>query len=133
MMITGDPDAGCNSLPGGRWRAPSRHLTFDLPALTEVSAEPSRSHLAVRRFRARLCDQGSDVVHTWLPDAHTEAPTAGSVILAGVMLKMVLTLLLRFAIPLFPEIVIEQVVLLFLALAVVGRMTARWLRWCSRT
>ncbi len=41
--------------------------------------------------------------HTWLPDAHTEAPTSGSVILAGVLLKMGTYGLLRFAIPLFPE------------------------------
>src|SRR6187549_3963604 len=41
--------------------------------------------------------------HTWLPDAHVEAPTAGSVILAGVMLKMGTYGLLRFAFPLFPN------------------------------
>ena len=41
-------------------------------------------------------------VHTWLPDAHTEAPTAGSVILAGVLLKMGLYGLTRFALPLAP-------------------------------
>src|SRR5438132_5964715 len=41
--------------------------------------------------------------HTWLPDAHVEAPTAGSVILAGVLLKMGIYGFLRFAIPLFPE------------------------------
>ncbi len=41
--------------------------------------------------------------HTWLPDAHVEAPTAGSVILAGVLLKMGTYGLMRFAIPLFPE------------------------------
>ena len=41
--------------------------------------------------------------HTWLPDAHTEAPTAGSVILAGVLLKMGTYGFLRFAIPLFPQ------------------------------
>lgn len=41
--------------------------------------------------------------HTWLPDAHTEAPTSGSVILAGVLLKMGTYGLLRFALPLFPE------------------------------
>jgi len=40
--------------------------------------------------------------HTWLPDAHTEAPTAGSVILAGVMLKLGAYGLIRFAVPLFP-------------------------------
>ena len=42
-------------------------------------------------------------VHTWLPDAHTEAPTAGSVILAGVMLKLGTYGLVRFGLYLFPE------------------------------
>lgn len=42
-------------------------------------------------------------LHTWLPDAHTEAPTAGSVILAGVLLKMGTYGFVRFAMPLFPQ------------------------------
>jgi NADH-quinone oxidoreductase subunit M len=42
-------------------------------------------------------------VHTWLPDAHTEAPTAGSVILAGILIKMGAYGFLRFNMPLFPE------------------------------
>jgi len=42
-------------------------------------------------------------LHTWLPDAHVQAPTAGSVILAGVLLKMGTYGLLRFNLPLFPE------------------------------
>ncbi|BBK42835.1 NADH-quinone oxidoreductase subunit M [Allostella vacuolata] len=42
-------------------------------------------------------------VHTWLPDAHVEAPTAGSVILAGVLLKMGAYGFLRFSLPMFPE------------------------------
>jgi NADH-quinone oxidoreductase subunit M len=42
-------------------------------------------------------------LHTWLPDAHTEAPTAGSVMLAGVLLKMGAYGLIRFGIPLFPD------------------------------
>src|SRR5499433_3959414 len=41
--------------------------------------------------------------HTWLPDAHTEAPTAGSVLLAGVLLKMGTYGMMRFCLPLFPE------------------------------
>jgi len=46
-------------------------------------------------------------LHTWLPDAHVEAPTAGSVILAGVLLKMGVYGLLRFCLPLFPRAAIE--------------------------
>jgi NADH-quinone oxidoreductase subunit M len=42
-------------------------------------------------------------VHTWLPDAHVEAPTAGSVILAGVLLKMGGYGFIRFSVPMFPE------------------------------
>jgi NADH-quinone oxidoreductase subunit M len=58
-------------------------------------------------------------LHTWLPDAHVEAPTAGSVILAGVLLKMGTYGLLRFGIALFPEVV-PAAVPLFVALAVAG-------------
>jgi NADH-quinone oxidoreductase subunit M len=46
--------------------------------------------------------------HTWLPDAHTEAPTAGSVILAGILLKMGLYGLVRFAFPLLPDAVRDE-------------------------
>lgn len=45
--------------------------------------------------------------HTWLPDAHVQAPTAGSVILAGVLLKMGTYGLLRFSLPLFPDAAID--------------------------
>ncbi len=58
-------------------------------------------------------------VHTWLPDAHVEAPTGGSVILAGVLLKMGTYGLLRFAIPLFPAAV-EIASPFLVALAVIG-------------
>src|SRR3546814_10621309 len=42
-------------------------------------------------------------VHTWLPDAHVQAPTAGSVILAGVLLKLGGYGFVRFSLPMFPE------------------------------
>jgi NADH-quinone oxidoreductase subunit M len=59
--------------------------------------------------------------HTWLPDAHVEAPTAGSVILAGIMLKMGTYGFLRFAMPLFPDVVMSPAVrTTMLALAVIG-------------
>lgn len=57
--------------------------------------------------------------HTWLPDAHTEAPTAGSVILAGVLLKMGTYGLLRFNLGLFPEST-KAAAPLFITLAVIG-------------
>ncbi|HEY0004569.1 MAG TPA: NADH-quinone oxidoreductase subunit M [Pyrinomonadaceae bacterium] len=57
--------------------------------------------------------------HTWLPDAHTEAPTAGSVILAGVMLKMGTYGLMRFNFGLFPEAA-RRFATLFIVLAIIG-------------
>ena len=53
-------------------------------------------------------------LHTWLPDAHTEAPTAGSVLLAGVLIKIGAYGMLRFMVPLFPD--------------AVARLPHRW-RW----
>jgi NADH-quinone oxidoreductase subunit M len=58
-------------------------------------------------------------LHSWLPDAHTEAPTAGSVILAGVLLKMGAYGFLRFNLPLFPEATLKLVPWMA-ALAVIG-------------
>ncbi|MGA1309240.1 MAG: complex I subunit 4 family protein [Gemmatimonadaceae bacterium] len=59
--------------------------------------------------------------HTWLPDAHVEAPTAGSVILAAIMLKMGTFGFVRFAVPLFPEVAMHPTVRgVILALAVIG-------------
>ena len=58
-------------------------------------------------------------LHTWLPDAHVEAPTAGSVVLAGVMLKMGTYGLIRFSIPLFP-LAVERFAPLLAVLAVIG-------------
>jgi NADH-quinone oxidoreductase subunit M len=59
--------------------------------------------------------------HTWLPAAHVQAPTAGSVILAGVLLKMGTYGLLRFALPLFPAASTNQVtVQLFMVLGLIG-------------
>ena len=46
-------------------------------------------------------------LHTWLPDAHTEAPTAGSVILAGVLIKIGAYGMIRFMVPLFPQAAYE--------------------------
>ena len=58
-------------------------------------------------------------LHTWLPDAHVEAPTAGSVVLAGVLLKMGTYGFVRFALPLFPVAAVEWTPVM-LALALIG-------------
>jgi NADH-quinone oxidoreductase subunit M len=66
-------------------------------------------------------------LHTWLPDAHVEAPTAGSVILAGVLLKMGTYGFLRFGLPLFPGAATSGLVVnTFLVLGVVGILYGAW-------
>jgi NADH-quinone oxidoreductase subunit M len=78
--------------------------SFDLADLLAVSIPPA---LQTWLFLAFVVAFAIKVplfpFHTWLPDAHVQAPTAGSVILAGVLLKMGTYGLLRFAFPLFPE------------------------------
>ncbi|MBI3736461.1 NADH-quinone oxidoreductase subunit M [Candidatus Sumerlaeota bacterium] len=66
-------------------------------------------------------------LHTWLPDAHTEAPTAGSILLAGVLLKTGVYGLMRFAIPLFPSVAHDYAswIMLFAVIAIIyGALTA---------
>ncbi len=104
----------------GAARAQLGHLTFDLPDLYRVSLPPTVARWLFAAFALAFAIKVPMwPVHTWLPDAHTEAPTAGSVILAGIMLKMGAYGFVRFAIPLFPEVAI-QAAPLFLALAVIG-------------
>ena len=71
--------------------------------------------------------------HTWLPDAHVEAPTAGSVILAGVLLKMGTYGFVRFAFPLFPRRRPCSSPRTWRSWPSSASSTARWSRWCSRT
>jgi NADH-quinone oxidoreductase subunit M len=67
-------------------------------------------------------------LHTWLPDAHVEAPTGGSVILAGILLKLGTYGFLRFALPLFPH-ASEAARPLLLALAIVGILYGALVAW----
>jgi NADH-quinone oxidoreductase subunit M len=70
--------------------------------------------------------------HTWLPDAHVEAPTAGSVLLAGVLLKMGTYGLLRFNLGLFPAEAHRNAPGSSPWPSSASSM-ARWSRWCSPT
>jgi NADH-quinone oxidoreductase subunit M len=84
------------------------NFTFDYFELLGTHLEPDAARwLMLGFFVAFAVKLPAVPVHTWLPDAHTEAPTGGSVILAGVLLKTGAYGLLRFAIPLFPEATIE--------------------------
>ncbi len=66
--------------------------------------------------------------HTWLPDAHVEAPTVGSVILAGVMLKMGTYGFLRYTLPMFPTAVVEWAPLI-LGLGIIGIIYGALVAW----
>ncbi|KAB2969440.1 MAG: NADH-quinone oxidoreductase subunit M, partial [Thermoanaerobaculia bacterium] len=66
--------------------------------------------------------------HTWLPDAHVEAPTGGSVILAGILLKLGTYGFLRFALPLFPHAA-ERLAPWLLTLAVIGIIYGALVAW----
>ncbi|MER3461278.1 MAG: Fe-S-binding domain-containing protein, partial [candidate division GAL15 bacterium] len=94
--------------------------TFDFLQLVNVSLpRPAQAWLFAAFAVAFAIKVPLFPLHTWLPDAHTEAPTAGSVILAGVLLKMGTYGLVRFGLTLFPQAA-QDAAALFLALGVVG-------------
>jgi NADH-quinone oxidoreductase subunit M len=80
--------------------------TFDILTLSSASyPHHLQLWLFFAFFAAFAVKMPMFPLHTWLPDAHTEAPTAGSVILAGVLLKMGAYGFLRFSLPMFPYVV----------------------------
>ncbi len=105
--------------------------TLDIATITAIAPRMPLEHQAWVLF-AMLAGFAVKVplfpVHTWLPLAHTEAPTAGSVILAGVLLKLGTYGLIRFAIPITPAAFIEYAP--FIAtLSVIGIIYAGLICW----
>ncbi len=78
--------------------------TTDIPTLMAYDFAPqAQTWLWLAFFASFAVKMPMWPVHTWLPDAHVQAPTAGSVILAGVLLKMGGYGFIRFSLPMFPE------------------------------
>src|SRR5690606_17788083 len=85
-------------------RSSTGTLTFDYFELLGTALDPRAAFWMMLGFFVAFAVKLPAVpFHSWLPDAHTEAPTAGSLILAGVLLKTGGYGLLRFVVPLFPE------------------------------
>ncbi|MFG0292067.1 MAG: NuoM family protein [Phycisphaerales bacterium JB050] len=107
---------------------------FDIAVLQQAAHEMSLSQQAMVLF-AMMAGFAVKVplfpVHTWLPLAHTEAPTAGSVILAGVLLKLGTYAILRFVVPFAPEAVVEWAWLIAI-FAIVGIVYAGLICWVQR-
>ena len=102
------------------------NYTFDIATITNdvkthaLTLDPHTQSLLFWAFAlAFLIKVPLFPFHTWLPDAHVEAPTAGSVLLAGVLLKMGTYGLMRFNLPIFPDAAHQWSVLIS-SLAVVG-------------
>jgi NADH-quinone oxidoreductase subunit M len=95
--------------------------TFNYLQLLGTSLSPSTARWLMLGFVAAFAVKLPVVpLHTWLPDAHTEAPTPGSVILAGLLLKTGAYGLLRFVVPLFPSAALDFAAPLAMGLAVVS-------------
>jgi NADH-quinone oxidoreductase subunit M len=78
--------------------------TTDIPTLMAYDFDPHvQTWLWLAFFASFAVKMPMYPVHTWLPDAHVQAPTAGSIILAGVLLKMGGYGFIRFSLPMFPE------------------------------
>jgi len=99
--------------------------TFDIPTLlasVSQSSDTFRTWLFWGFFFAFAIKVPMFPFHTWLPDAHTEAPTAGSVILAGVLLKMGTYGFIRFSLPLMPQggVARQRIVGVMVALSIIS-------------
>jgi NADH-quinone oxidoreductase subunit M len=101
-------------------RVQTGELTFDFAALLATAFSQREQWLLFLAFALAFAIKVPMFpFHTWLPDAHVEAPTPGSVILAGVLLKMGTYGFIRFAMPMFPEAAIRAIPLIA-TLSIIG-------------
>lgn len=108
----------------GRW-------TFDIASL-ESAARAMPANLQAWLLLAMMCGFAIKIpifpVHTWLPLAHTEAPTAGSVILAGVLLKLGTYGMYRFVLPFLPAAIVEHAPIIAV-LSIIGILYGGLICW----
>ncbi len=103
-----------------QWHAATGTSTFDYTQLSHLTLPASAQMFCFVAFALAFAIKVPIFpLHTWLPDAHVEAPTGGSVILAGVLLKFGTYGFLRFALPLFP-LAAAQAAPVIVILAVIG-------------
>jgi NADH-quinone oxidoreductase subunit M len=110
-----------------QYGAATGRYTFDVPVLAQYVMAPGLAqNLMFLAFALAFAIKVPLFpFHTWLPDAHVEAPTAGSVVLAGVLLKMGTYGFLRFCLPFFPDASLAFGPAVF-ALAVIGVVYGAW-------
>jgi NADH-quinone oxidoreductase subunit M len=104
----------------------ARTASFDYAVVMQLRIPPSLQVPLFLAFALAFAIKVPMVpFHTWLPDAHVEAPTAGSVILAGVLLKMGTYGFLRFGLPIFPDAAVRLAPVIVI-LALVGILYGAW-------
>ena len=110
-----------------QYGAATGRYTFDVPVLAQYVMAPGLpQNLMFLAFALAFAIKVPLFpFHTWLPDAHVEAPTAGSVVLAGVLLKMGTYGFLRFCLPFFPDASLAFGPLVW-TLAVIGVVYGAW-------
>ncbi|MEM7137756.1 MAG: NADH-quinone oxidoreductase subunit M [Myxococcota bacterium] len=108
------------------------HYTFDLEKLTTLTLPAVPQYLLFGAFAVAFAIKVPMFpFHTWLPDAHVQAPTGGSIVLAAVLLKLGIYGFIRFAMPLFP-VASQAIGPALAALGVIGIIYGAYAAWVQR-